>query len=89
MKQLTTLKEWKLLKDTISKYKLILEAHESAEGEVINDLTQWKQLMADKYDAIEFVDYNDTIAAYNITELVGHFDILLNKGIIYDMNLVN
>lgn len=89
MKQLTTLKEWKLLKETISKYKLILEASESAEGEVIKDLTQWKQLMADKYDGIEFVDNNDTIAAYNGSELVGHYDIILNKGIVYDMNLID
>lgn len=86
MIQLTTLKEWKMLKETISKYKLILE---SSEGEVIKDLTQWKQLMSDKYNGIEFVDSADTIAAYNITDIVGHFDLLLNRGIVYDMNLID
>lgn len=86
MKQLTTLKEYKLLKETISKYKMLLE---SAEGEVIPDLAQWKQLISNEYTGVEFVDNNDTIGAYNGIEVVGHFDLILNKGIIYDMDLQN
>ena len=86
MKQLTTLKDWKLLQETISKFKMLLE---SAEGETIYDLSEWKQIMADKYTGIEFVDNNDTIGAYNGAEVVGHFDLLLGKGIIYDMNLID